>query len=143
MSHTICQRPKNQHQRTRQQGPVVVFQVPVFKNLETPGYTCCVPKPFLSLVAGNTVQEVQEAVTECVADFIKICKEGAHSIPLAPCAPSKEFLNKQDGFQQLLTIRVPGTCYQGCMLLSFACCLATKHGYPPSACHLSCIPVLS
>lgn len=124
MSQTICQQPRRHHYYTRQQAPTVEFQVPVFKNPETPGYTCCVPKPFLSLVAGNTVQEVQEAVEECVAFFVEICKEEGHSIPLALSTPYKESLN-QDGFQQLLTIRIPGTCCccHNCMLLSSARCL--------------------
>ena len=122
MSQTICQQPARHRYFTRQQAGIVEFQVPVFKNRETSGYTCCVPKPFLSLVAGNTVQEVQEAVEECVALFVEICKEEGHSIPLALSTPYKKSLN-QDGFQQLLTISVPGTCCccRDCML-SPVCC---------------------
>lgn len=97
--------------RQQKATPLVEFQVSVFKNPETPGYTCCVPEPFLSLVAGSTVQEVQEAVEECVADFIELYKQGGHKIPAAPKAPARQFLNKQDGFQQLLTVRLPGILY--------------------------------
>ncbi len=86
----------------------IEFQVPVFKNSVSPGYTCCVAKPFLSLVAGDTVQEVQEAVEECVADFIKLYIENGHQVPAAPEAPSRQSLSNQDGFEQLLTVRVPG-----------------------------------
>ncbi len=86
----------------------IEFHVPVFKNSVSPGYTCCVPKPFLSLVAGDTVQEVQEAVEECVADFIKLYKENGHQVLTDPEAPSRQSLSKQDGFKQLLTVRVPG-----------------------------------
>ncbi len=113
MSQTVVQEPRTHHYYTRQQKatPLVEFQVPVFKNPETPGYTCCVPKPFLSLVAGSTVQEVQEAVEECVADFIELYKQGGHKIPAAPKAPARQFLDKQDGFQQLLTVRLPGILY--------------------------------
>ena len=91
----------------------VELQVPVFKNPQTPGYTCCVPKPFLSLVAGNTIQEVQEAVEECVTDFIEMFKEGGHTVPTLPEAPCLESLNKQDGFQHLLTVRIPGNGVAG------------------------------
>ncbi|DBB09107.1 TPA: hypothetical protein ACH3X3_007718 [Trebouxia sp. C0006] len=52
--------------------------------------------------------EVQEAVEECVADFIELYKQGGHKNPAAPKAPARQFLNKQDGFQQLLTVRLPG-----------------------------------
>ena len=78
------------------------------------GYTCCVPKPFHSLVAGDTVQEVQEAVEECVADFIRLYKENGHQVPAGPEAPSRQSPSKQDGFKQLLTVRVPGVlcCYK-------------------------------
>lgn len=79
MSHTELAR--DDHYCTRQQA-LVEFHVPVFKHPESPGYTCCVPKPFFSLVAGNTVQEVEEAVEECVADFSRICKEDGHIIPV-------------------------------------------------------------
>lgn len=109
MSQTICQQPNRHHFDTQQQAHAIEFQVPVFKNPEAPGYTCCVPKPFLSLVAGNTIQEVQVAVEECVAHFVEICKEEGHRIPLALSTPYKESVN-QDGFQQLLTIRFSGTC---------------------------------
>ena len=85
----------------------------MFKNPQTPGYTCCVPKPFLSLVAGNTIQEVQEAVEECVTDFIEIFKEGGHTVPTLPQAPCLESLNKQDGFQHLLTVGIPGNGVAG------------------------------
>ena len=97
----------------------VELQVPVFKNLQTPGYACCVPKPFLSLVAGNTIQEVEESVNECVTDFVEMLKEEGHTIHAPPTAPSLESLNKQDGFQRLLTVRLPGIwcCRQCCRLL--------------------------
>lgn len=96
MLQSTSQQPSGHHYKPGQQAPSVVFQVPVFENPETPAYTCCVPKPFLSLVAGNTVQEVQGAVKECVADFIAICNAGGHSIPCTPTAPSTESLRKQD-----------------------------------------------
>ena len=122
MSQTICQQPTKHRYFTRQQAGIIEFQVPVFKNGEISGYTCCVPKPFLSLVAGNTVQEVQEAVEECVALFVEICKGEGHSIPLALSTPYKKSLN-QDGFQQLLTISVPGTCcYCRECMFSPVCC---------------------
>ncbi|KAL0054872.1 hypothetical protein WJX82_003585 [Trebouxia sp. C0006] len=70
------------------------------------------PSLLHSTVKGNspcsTVQEVQEAVEECVADFIELYKQGGHKNPAAPKAPARQFLNKQDGFQQLLTVRLPG-----------------------------------
>lgn len=107
MPQTTCQEPRRHRYYTQQHARTIEFQVPVFKNPATPGYTCYVPKPFLSLVAGNTVQEVQEAIEECVAIFVEICKDEGHSIPLDLGKPFKESLN-QDGFQQLLTIRFPG-----------------------------------
>ncbi|DBA75389.1 TPA: hypothetical protein ACH3X1_010653 [Trebouxia sp. C0004] len=33
--------------------------------------------------------------------------EDGHQIPAAPEAPSRQSLSKQDGFKQLLTVRVP------------------------------------
>ena len=109
MSQTICQEPRPCHWYPEQHlsSSVLEFQVPVFKNPKTPGYICCVPS-FRSLVTGNTVQEVQQAVEDCVADFVEICVEGGHKLPAAPKAPSQRLLHKQDGFQQLVTIRVPG-----------------------------------
>ncbi len=96
------------HQVFNEQRLSAEFQVPVFKSSVSPGYTCCVAKPFLSLVAGDTVQEVQEAVEECVADFIKLYIENGHQVPAAPEAPSRQSLSNQDGFEQLLTVRMPG-----------------------------------
>lgn len=123
-SQTSLKERSTHHHYTKMQtqSSCVEFQVPVFRNPESPGYTCCVLKPFLSLVAGNTVQEVQKAVEDCVCDFIALYKEEGHKVPAAPPAPSRRSLDKQDGFQQLLTISVLGIfeCCHCCRLLFYA-----------------------
>lgn len=87
---------------------ILNFKYQYLRFVWVPATPVVCANPSFSLVAGDNVQEVQEVVEECVSDFIKLCKENGHQVPAGSEAPSMQSPSKQDGFKQLLTVRVPG-----------------------------------